>query len=223
MPVNRIPRRFVAFLGFLMAAVSFYDATARADEQAAAGYKVLAFGDSLTAGYGLGPGEGFTDVLQDWLNAHMDAPVTVVNGGVSGDTTTGGRSRLDWALAPFKDGKPDLVILTLGGNDGLRGIDPTITRDNIDAMVKTLSERGIPVLLAGMMAPPNLGEDYAAVFNPAYPDTAKRYGVPFYPFFLDGVAADPALNQADGIHPNPAGVKIIVDRIAPMVQAELLR
>lgn len=185
--------------------------------------QVLAFGDSLTAGYGLEAGDGFTDQLEAWLNANMDVPVKVTNAGVSGDTTSGGRSRLEWGLAPFGDGGPDLVILTLGGNDGLRGIDPTITRDNIDAMVKLLSGRGIPVLIGGMMAPPNLGPDYAAIFNPSYKATAERYGQPLYPFFLEGVAADAALNQADGIHPNAEGVKIIVSKIGPVVKDLILR
>ncbi|GHF12034.1 arylesterase [Kordiimonas sediminis] len=184
---------------------------------------ILAFGDSLTAGYGLGPGDGFTDQLEVWLNSNMktDATIKVTNGGVSGDTTSGGRSRLDWSLAPFKDGKPDLVILGLGGNDGLRGIDPAVTRDNMDAMVKTLTDRDIPVLLLGMLAPPNLGPDYAAIFDSIYKDLSVKYGVELYPFFLDGVAAIPELNQPDGIHPTKEGVTIIVSKVGPVVQAYL--
>lgn len=183
--------------------------------------RILAFGDSLTAGYGLDPGEGFTEQLETWLGARLAVPVGVVNGGVSGDTSTGGRSRLDWALAPIKNGAPDLVILELGANDGLRGIDPAITRTNIDAMVASLSGRGIPVLLTGMLAPPNLGPEYAAAFNTIYRDVAAKYGVRLYPFFLDGVAADSALNQSDGIHPNADGVKIIVERLGPAVLSML--
>ncbi|NVJ97691.1 MAG: arylesterase [Alphaproteobacteria bacterium] len=192
-------------------------------EKEGAPFEILAFGDSLTAGYGLAAGEGFTDQLEAWLNANMDRSVTITNGGVSGDTTTGGRSRLEWGMAPFAEGKPDLVILTLGGNDGLRGIDPKITRENIDAMVKTLTEKGHRVLIGGMLAPPNLGPDYAAVFDPTYTEVAEKYGQPLYPFFLDGVAADTALNQADGIHPNAEGVKIIVGKIGPVVKGLLER
>lgn len=184
---------------------------------------ILAFGDSLTAGYGLPAGDGFTDQLELWLNENMDTAVKVTNGGVSGDTTTGGRSRLDWGLAPFEGGKPDLVILTLGGNDGLRGIDPTVTRDNIDAMIASLTDKGVTVLIGGMMAPPNLGPEYADIFNPIYKNASEKYDQPLYPFFLDGVAADPALNQADGIHPNAEGVKIIIERIAPVVKELILR
>jgi acyl-CoA thioesterase-1 len=192
-------------------------------DNAADTVEILAFGDSLTAGYGLEAGDGFTDQLEAWLNTNMDVPVKVTNAGVSGDTTSGGRSRLEWGLTPFEGGKPDLVILTLGGNDGLRGIDPTITRDNIDAMVKLLSERDIPVLIGGMLAPPNLGPDYAEIFNPAYKATAEKYDQPLYPFFLEGVAADPSLNQPDGIHPNAEGVKIIVSKLGPVVKDLILR
>jgi len=192
-------------------------------ESAADTVEILAFGDSLTAGYGLEAGDGFTDQLEVWLNANMNVPVKVTNAGVSGDTTSGGRSRLEWGLAPFGAEGPDLVILTLGGNDGLRGIDPKITRDNIDAMVGLLTERGIPVLIGGMMAPPNLGPDYAEIFNPSYKATAEKYGQPLYPFFLEGVVADPVLNQTDGIHPNAEGVKIIVNNIGPVVKDLILR
>ncbi|WP_262692084.1 arylesterase [Kordiimonas aestuarii] len=180
--------------------------------------EIVAFGDSLTAGYGLAPGEGFTDQLQAWLDDNMTRGVRVINAGVSGDTSSGGRARLDWGLAPVKDGKPDLVILELGANDGLRGIDPTITAENIDAMVKELAEREVTVLIAGMMAPPNLGGEYARVFNPIYKEAAEKYDMPLYPFFLDGVAADASLNQSDGMHPNAEGVKIVVDKIGPVVK-----
>ncbi len=179
--------------------------------------QIVAFGDSLTAGYGLGPGEGFTDQLSDWLSARVARPVTVINAGVSGDTTSGGRSRLAWTLSPFGDEGPDLFILELGANDGLRGIDPAITRDNMDAMLADLDKRGIPTLVAGMLAPPNLGPDYAEAFNTVFPELAHQYGDALYPFFLDGVAADPALNQADGIHPTKEGVAIIVSRIGPVI------
>ncbi len=143
-----------------------------------------------------------------------------MNAGVSGDTTTGGRSRLAWTI----DGqpkKPDLVILELGANDALRGISPSLTRENLDWMLAQLKQRGIPVLFVGMMAPPNMGQEYETEFNAIYPDLAKKYGVAFYPFFLDGVAANPRLNQHDGMHPNPKGVKIIVGKIAPYVTRAL--
>jgi len=226
---NRQPKIFflsvLALISLTFAAnraVHAIDGAADAGAEASA-LEILAFGDSLTAGYGLGPGEGFTEQLQVWLNGAVGRPVQVINAGVSGDTSSGGRARLDWALAPVKGGKPDLVILELGANDGLRGVDPTITRDNIDAMVATLAERGIIVLITGMMAPPNLGPDYEAVFNPIYKNTAEKYGMPLYPFFLDGVAADPSLNQSDGIHPNAEGVKIIVERLGPIVKEVILR
>ena len=176
---------------------------------------IIGFGDSLMAGYGLNQPDSFTVRLEAELKSE-GLDVHVVNAGVSGDTTTGGRSRLAWTI----DGqpkKPDLVILELGANDALRGLSPSLTRKNLDWMLAQLKQRGIPVLLAGMMAPPNMGRDYGNEFNAIYPDLAKKYGVAFYPFFLDGVAADPTLNQGDGMHPNPKGVKIIVGKIAPYI------
>lgn len=178
---------------------------------------VLAFGDSLTAGYGLPPGESFPDRLGETL-ARSGLDVAIVNAGVSGDTTSGGRARLAWTLDGL-DRQPDLAILALGANDALRGIDPAITRRNLDAMIQALQARGVPVLLAGMLAPPNMGPDYGAAFNGLYPDLAAKHGIAFYPFFLDGVAADPALNQADGIHPNEQGVARMVAAMLPMVKS----
>lgn len=183
--------------------------------------EILAFGDSLTAGYGLPVGEGFTDQLEKWLSENGGKHIKVINAGVSGDTSSGGRARLDWAMSPIKGGRPDLVILELGANDALRGVTPDITRDNIDAMLQALKEKQIPVLLAGMLATPSWGEEYGAAFNSIYPDMAKKYAVPLYPFFLDGVAADPALNQSDGMHPNKEGVAIIVEKIGPHILAAL--
>lgn len=177
---------------------------------------VLAFGDSLTAGYGVGPGEAFPEQLEKRLTA-MGLAVTVRNAGVSGDTTAGGRARLAWTL----QGRIDLVILELGANDGLRGIDPEETRRNLDAILGELKQRGIPVLLSGMLAPPNMGRTYGDRFNAIFPALAQKYGVAFDPFFLEGVAAQPALNQADGIHPNAEGVARIVDRLAPQVAEAL--
>jgi len=179
----------------------------------AAPLRVLALGDSLTAGYGLANGEGFTVQLQAELRARGHN-VEIINGGVSGDTTTGGRARLDWALAD----QPDAMILALGANDGLRAIDPQLTRENLIVMLEQLQEKQLPVLLVGMLAPPNLGKPYEQAFNTIYPELAERFDVVFYPFFLDGVAAQPALNQADGIHPNPDGVALIVQRMLPFVE-----
>ncbi|PWC34399.1 arylesterase [Azospirillum sp. TSO35-2] len=179
---------------------------------AAAPVKLLALGDSLTAGYGLPEPQGFTSQLQKALTAKGYA-VTVVNAGVSGDTTAGGRARLDWALAD----KPDAAIVELGANDMLRGLDPGQARANLDAILKSLQERKVPTLLAGMLASPSLGKPYTDAFNAIYPDLAGRYGVPLYPFFLDGVALDRALIQPDGLHPNAQGVAVIVERILPAV------
>ena len=172
--------------------------------------RILAFGDSLTAGFGLSQEDGFAAQLDRAL-AQAGVEAEVINGGVSGDTTAGGLARLDWALAD----DPDLVILELGANDGLRGLDPAETRANLDAMLTRLRESDVPVLLAGMLAPPNLGPEFGKAFNAVYPELAERHDVALFPFFLDGVATDPALNQPDGIHPNRAGVAVIVDRILP--------
>ncbi len=181
------------------------------------GIEILAFGDSLTAGYGLPAGDGFTDQLEVWINKKLDRQVKVINGGVSGDTTSGARSRLDWALSPIKNGKPDLVVLTLGGNDVLRGITPDLTRENMDAMLKLLTERNIPVLIGGMRSTPSWGPEFVKAFDSIYTDLAAKYGVPLYPFFLDGVDKDLSLRQADGLHPTKEGVTIIVDKIGPVV------
>jgi acyl-CoA thioesterase-1 len=174
--------------------------------------RLMALGDSLTAGYGLADGEAFPARLQQEL-AGRGYAVTVLNAGVSGDTTAGGLARLDWALAD----EPDLALVELGANDGLRGIDPAATRENLAGILERLTAEGVPTLLAGMYAPPNLGREYGEAFNAIYPDLAEAYGVPLYPFFLEGVATDPALNQDDGIHPNADGVTAIVERIAPYV------
>jgi len=178
--------------------------------------KILALGDSLTAGYGLPQGEGFTEQLQQALR-DRGHDVFVINGGVSGDTTAGGLARLDWALADA----PDMVIVELGANDALRAIDPAASRANLDAILAELQARQIPALLAGMIAPRNLGKDYVAAFDGMYPELAARYQVPLYPFFLEGVAAEPEFNQADGIHPNAEGVAVIVAGILPEVTAML--
>jgi len=173
---------------------------------------ILVLGDSLTAGYGLAPEEAFPVKLEQRLKKE-GRNVRVLNGGVSGDTSAGGRARLDWALAD----KSDAVIVELGANDGLRGLEPAQMKDNLDAIIAALKKRNIAVLLAGMRAPPNFGPRYGAEFDAVYPSLAKKHAVPLYPFFLNGVAAEPALNQRDGIHPNRDGVRVIVDRITPYV------
>lgn len=183
---------------------------------------VLAFGDSLTAGYGLEPASAFPLQLERALR-RLGTPATVVNGGVSGDTSTGGRSRLLWLLDGAAGTKPDLVIVELGANDALRGIDPSVTRANLDWIIHTLRQRDITVILAGMMAPPNLGPDYGKAFNGLYPALAKKHGVALYRFFLDGVAAEPAYLQEDGMHPNEKGAARIAARLAPLVARELKR
>jgi acyl-CoA thioesterase-1 len=178
--------------------------------------KLVALGDSLTAGYGLPAQAAFPVRLQQALR-DKDISVDVVNAGVSGDTSTGGRDRLDWSVPP----DTDAVIVELGANDALRGIDPKVTRAALEDILKKLKARNIAVLLCGMVAPPNLGADYAARFNTIYPDLAKAYGVPLYPFFLEGVATDAKLNQADGMHPTAKGVDVVVRNILPTVESFL--
>ncbi len=180
---------------------------------AAAPPRLLVLGDSLAAGYGLPASQGFEAQLAAALAAH-GTPVTILDGAVSGDTTAGGRARLDWAIG---DGA-DAAIVELGGNDGLRGLDPRATAANLGAILDALAARHVPVLLTGMYAPPNLGPQYAAEFRAAFAALARRPGVLYDPFFLDGVAADRALNQPDGIHPNAEGVRRIVARLLPRVE-----
>lgn len=176
-------------------------------------FTIVGFGDSLMAGFGLGPGDGFTDKLQAALRA-KGHDVTVANAGVSGDTSSGGLARLDWSVP---DGTR-LVILELGANDMLRGVSPSITEKNLDDMLAKLKARKIAVLLAGMRAAPNLGADYQNAFDAIYPKLAAKYDVPLYPFFLDGVAGQSGLQLEDGLHPNPKGVAAMVERIMPAVE-----
>jgi acyl-CoA thioesterase-1 len=180
--------------------------------------KLVAFGDSLTAGYRLPTNAAFPTVLERALKVRGRA-VTVANAGVSGDTTTGGLDRLDWSVPDGTDG----VILELGANDMLRGTDPSVTRKALDAMIARLKARGIPVLLAGMKASPNLGPDYATRFDAIYPDLAKRYDLVLYPFFLDGIIGDRQAHLDDGLHPNTRGVETIVAGILPTVETFLDR
>jgi acyl-CoA thioesterase-1 len=194
------------------AALVLYCALFIASPAMAAKPRLLVLGDSLTAGYGLAQPDAFQAKLQ---KAFPD--ITVVDAAVSGDTTAGGLARLDWALA---DGA-DAAIVELGGNDGLRGIDPRNTRDNLTAILDALQKRHIPVLLSGMYAPPNLGDAYQSEFRAVFDTLGKRPGVLYDPFFLEGVAGDPTLNQADHIHPNPTGVDRVIARLRPKI-AELL-
>lgn len=175
--------------------------------------RLVALGDSLSAGYNLPGSAAFPAVLEQALRK-KGLSVEIVNAGVSGDTTQGGLERLDWSVPEGTDG----VILELGANDALRGIDPAQTRQALEAMIQRLQERRIPVLLAGMYAPRNLGTDYAQRFDAIYPELAKKYGLVLYPFFLEGIAGDRALNQADGLHPTAEGVKAIVRAILPTVE-----
>ena len=179
--------------------------------------RLLAFGDSLTHGYGLPDGDTFPDQLEAALQAD-GYDIEVLNAGVSGDTTAGGLARVDWALFDA----PDAVLVALGANDFLRGIDPATSRDNLAGILDRLQAEGVPALLAGMYAPRNLDETYTTAFDGMYPDLAEAYDVPLYPFFLNGVALVPDLNQDDGIHPNAAGVAVIVDQMAPFVATALI-
>ena len=208
-------------LAFVTAILVFSGLSAIAAEP----IKILAYGDSLTAGYGLDDiKQAFPAQLERALRAKGHDNVTVINAGISGDTTSGGVSRLDWSLAT----KPDAVILALGANDGLRAVDPAVTEANLRKIVTRLQQENIPVLMAGMVAPPNLGRDYGKRYAGAFATVAKETGVLFYPFFLEGVVAVPELNQADGMHPAPNGVAVMVKGILPLtekliVQAEAKR
>ncbi len=196
-----------------LATVTPSGAAAQAAQGAEKSIRILGLGDSLMAGFGLPAEDAFVGQLEAALGARGHN-VTVINAGVSGDTTAGGRARLAWSLAePVTH-----AIVELGANDALRGLEPAETEANLRAILSELTSRGIPVLLCGMLAPRNLGPDYAAEFDSLYPRLAEEFGVVFYPFFLDGVAREADLNQADGIHPNPAGVAIIVERIVPFAE-----
>ena len=203
-------RRIVYALLLIMAGLS-----APAAAQATRDVHILAFGDSLTAGYGLPPGQGFAPQLEDVLRRN-GVRAFVTNGGVSGDTAAAGRRRLAWTLDGLNR-KPDLAIVALGANDMLRGIAPAQTRAELDAIMAEFDRRGIPVVMAGMLAAPNLGTRYVRDYNAIFPELARKYDAPLYPFFLQGVAGNPALNLADRVHPNFQGVKRMVSGIAPTV------
>ena len=201
-------------LAFFAAIMIFFPSLSHAQSP----MRVVALGDSLTAGYGLQGGEDFASKLQESLSAE-GLNVKIDNAGVSGDTSAGGRARLDWAIQG--DPKPRLVIVALGANDMLRGIDPSVTRDNLAAILTTLKDKGIPAFLVGMRSPTNMGPLFRGKFDKMFKDLAKEYDVPFYPFFLDGVAMKADLNLEDGMHPNVKGVDEIVKRITPPIKKVL--
>jgi acyl-CoA thioesterase-1 len=205
-------RHFVTALFAALALLAARPAEAQAPRE----IRIVALGDSLTAGYQLAPGDAFPVKLQAALRARGHA-VSIENAGVSGDTSTGGLERLDWAVGD----DVDAVILELGANDALRGLDPDVTRRSLDEILARLKARNIPVLVAGMLAPPNLGHAYGEAFGRIFPELAAKHGALLYPFFLDGVAATAGLNLSDGMHPNAKGVDVIVERIVPKVE-ELL-
>lgn len=198
-------RSLLWLLAFLLATMT--------DSLAARPLKLVVLGDSLTAGYGLDGGQAFPARLEAALRARGHQ-VSVVNAGVSGDTAKQGLERLDWSI----EDDADAAIVELGANDALRGLDPNETRNSLERIIARLKERRIPIMLVGMLAPPNLGASYKENFDAIYPELAKRHGVPLYPFFLDGVASEEDLNLEDGIHPNAKGVDEIVKRILPSVE-----
>jgi acyl-CoA thioesterase-1 len=207
----------VLILALTMAGPAFaQDSAAREAKPVNTPVKMVVLGDSLSAGLGLPASSAFPTRLQKALNDKGIA-VEMVNAGVSGDTSSGGRDRLDWSVGEGTEA----VIVELGANDALRGVDPAVTRSALSEILGRLKARGVAVLLCGMLAPPNYGHDYADRFNVIYPELAKAFDVPLYPFFLNGVAADAKLNQADGIHPTAEGVDTIVHNILPSVEALL--
>lgn len=197
------------FVTFIALTLFSYGPASAADQSPP--IRILAFGDSLTAGYGLDDlADSFPSQLERALKA-KGHNVALIQAGMSGDTTTGGLNRIEWSLAE----KPDAVMVALGGNDGLRAVDPAVTEKSMKGIVERIRRDGMPVLVAGMLAPPNLGRDYADRFNASFAKIAKMNDAVFYPFLLDGVASIPSLNQADRIHPNPKGVAVMVEKITP--------
>ena len=212
LPVPYGALRLFVYLGLMMGIGSAAEAQQR-------DVNILAFGDSLTAGYGLPSGQGFVPQLEDTLRRN-GVRAHVINAGVSGNTTANGRARVKWTLDGLKV-KPDLAIVALGANDMLRGYPPSQTREDLDFILNEFKKRDIPVLVAGMLAPPNLGARYMSDYNSIFPDLARKYDAPLYPFFLAGVAGISALNLPDRVHPNFQGIKRMVSGIAPTVMEAL--
>jgi len=208
--------RFFAALS--LAAMTVFSSGATSPASAQEPITLVALGDSLTAGYNLPASSAFPNVLEAALR-ERGHDVNVINAGVSGDTAAGGLARLDWSVPEDADG----VIVALGANDMLRGFDPAVTKEAIDAIVSRLKERDMGVLLAGMLAGRNMGAEYAEEFDSIYPALAEQHDVMLYPFFLEGVAGEPSLNLDDGIHPNRAGVDLMVEQILPTVEAFIAR
>ena len=204
-------RAFHAMTGIMCLTLAF--AAAPRAASAADGITLVGFGDSLMAAYNLQASEGFPARLEAALR-ERGHDVTIIDAGVSGDTTSGGLARLDWSIPDGVDG----VILELGANDALRGLPPEKTRENLEAMIARLKERGIAVLLAGMLAPPNMGAGYETAFNAIYPDLAAKYELPLYPFFLDGVTGNPDMLLSDGMHPNTSGINTMVEKFVPVAE-----
>lgn len=211
---SAVERRYGLFMHIAVLMLALMTVANPAWAETAKPVKLVVLGDSLSAGLGLPAQDAFPARLQKALQAKGIA-VDMTNAGVSGDTSSGGRDRLDWSVPEGTEG----VIVELGANDAMRGIDPDLTRAALTDIVQRLKARKIAVMLCGMLAPPNFGADYGARFNSIYPDLAKEFEVPLYPFFLDGVAADAKLNQADGIHPTAEGVDIVVNNMMPTVEA----
>lgn len=197
-------------LSFVFLATLIHPASAK---NSADQLEIAFLGDSITAGYGLNPGEAFPELIAQKLQ-EKGTGINLINAGVSGDTTTGGLARLAWSIPDSVDG----VVLELGANDALRGIPVEQAEKNLDEIITQLKDRGIPVLLTGMRSPPNMGDQYETAFNNIYPKLAEKHDLLFYEFILEGVAADPALNQSDGIHPNPEGSKVIANNFLPVVE-----
>lgn len=214
--IGLVMKRF--FAAILVAAMAVFSSGVTAPASAQGPITLVALGDSLTAGYNLPASSAFPNVLEAALR-ERGHNVNVINAGVSGDTAAGGLARLDWSVSDDVDG----VIVALGANDMLRGFDPAVTKEAIDAIVSRLKDRGTDVLLAGMLAGRNMGPEYIAQFDSIYPTVAERHDVMLYPFFLEGVAGEPSLNLDDGIHPNRAGVERMVEQILPAVEAFLAR
>jgi len=210
--------RLGRFMLAAMMVITLWSGAAVGEDKSDRPLKVAVLGDSLTAGLGLQLPQAFPSKLEGALRA-KGFKIDIINAGVSGDTVTDGLDRLDWSIP--RD--VDAVIVELGANDGLRGIDPKITRASLDEIVKRLRQQNIAVMLAGMYAPPNYAEAFVKEFNQIFPDIAKAYDLPLYPFFLDGVVTDSKLEQGDGLHPNAAGVEVIVERILPTVEAFLTK